>query len=532
MNEYINTKRIIHEKDVVNSMRILKNNLNQALLNDRNCIKIKNKGYILLDFGKELNGGIVITVQSVSSVNTNLRIVFGESVMESLSNLGNKNAGNYHSIRDMTVAAVPMSTQRIGDTGFRFVKIEAVEGDVILRCVRAVSEIRDIKYLGSFKCSDELLNNIWETGAYTVLLNMDEYLWDGVKRDRLVWIGDMHPETSVIKSVFGDDECVRRSLDLIRDETKEDWMNGIPTYTFWWIIIHYDLYMHWGDMEYLSEQRNYMLNIANKLFDIIDMDFKSDNINGLFVDWSSKGQECEIEGVKSIACIALKRLKQLLEILDESRCAKKCEVYYKLLKSEKPDDNLKLNNRIAALTVLAERNSQKSLDKTLSTTENEMSCFMGFYILKALAKTGNHSKALDIIRNYWGAMLNLGATTFWEEFNMEWAKNAARIDEIVPDGKDDIHGDFGEHCYKQYRLSLCHGWASGPTAFLSENIGGIEILESGCKKIKISPNLAGLEWVNIDFPTPYGIVKIKSRCVDGKINTNVTAPDEIEIVYR
>ena len=126
-----------------------------------------------------------------------------------------------------------------------------------------------VAYKKNFECNDELLNEIWKTGVYTVKLNMHEYLWDGVKRDRLVWIGDMHPETSVIKSVFGNDECVRRSLDLIKNETKGDWMNGIPTYTFWWVIIHYDLYMHWGDIEYLSEQRDYMIDVANKLLMLI-----------------------------------------------------------------------------------------------------------------------------------------------------------------------------------------------------------------------------------------------------------------------
>ena len=32
---------------------------------------------------------------------------------------------------------------------------------------------------------------------------MQDYLWDGIKRDRLVWIGDMHPETMTIGAVFG-----------------------------------------------------------------------------------------------------------------------------------------------------------------------------------------------------------------------------------------------------------------------------------------------------------------------------------------
>ena len=40
---------------------------------------------------------------------------------------------------------------------------------------------------------------------------MQDYLWDGIKRDRLVWIGDMHPETRTILAVFGDHEIVPRA---------------------------------------------------------------------------------------------------------------------------------------------------------------------------------------------------------------------------------------------------------------------------------------------------------------------------------
>ena len=32
-------------------------------------------------------------------------------------------------------------------------------------------------------------------------------------------------------------------------------------------------------------------------------------------------------------------------------------------------------------------------------------------------------------------MLDLGATTFWEDFNLDWIPNAAPIDEPVPAGK-------------------------------------------------------------------------------------------------
>ena len=33
-------------------------------------------------------------------------------------------------------------------------------------------------------------NDIYETAAHTGHLNMQKYLWDGVKRDRLSWAGD------------------------------------------------------------------------------------------------------------------------------------------------------------------------------------------------------------------------------------------------------------------------------------------------------------------------------------------------------
>ena len=54
------------------------------------------------------------------------------------------------------------------------------------------------------------MNRIWETGTYTVHLNMQEYLWDGIKRDRLVWLGDMHPEVRTIGTIFGEEETIGR----------------------------------------------------------------------------------------------------------------------------------------------------------------------------------------------------------------------------------------------------------------------------------------------------------------------------------
>ena len=156
--------------------------------------------------------------------------------------------------------------------------------------------------------------------------------------------------------------------------------------------------------------------------------------------------------------------------------------------------------------------------------------YFKFYELEAMCTIGKLDYVFEQIKGYWGAMIEIGATTFWEEFDIDWIENAGRIDEIVPDDKIDIHTSYGRGCYKKLRLSLCHGWASGPAPFMVRNILGVHILEPGCKKVAITPNLAGLDWACGTYPTPYGIIKIEHRVENGEIISKVTAPEEVEII--
>jgi len=155
----------------------------------------------------------------------------------------------------------------------------------------------------------------------------------------------------------------------------------------------------------------------------------------------------------------------------------------------------------------------------------DISTFYGFYVLQALAKAGEIDAALDFIRTYWGAMLDLGATTFWEDFNLDWTPNATRIDELVPAGKKDIHGDFGAYCYVGFRHSLCHGWASGPTAWLSQHVLGVEPLEPGFQRVRVVPQLGKLDWAEGAYPTPQGVIHVRhERMPDGTVSSTITAP--------
>ena len=532
--------RIIASGNVTNAEVLLKDLPSQAIRGgEPECAVLYRGGYILFDFGTELSGGIDVTVRYLKeeegeerkSPNPSIRAVFGESVSEAMSARGEKNFRNDHSMRDITREYGFMSTFRLGQTGFRFVKLEACDAGIEVLSVKAVFEYRDIPYIGEFTCSDKRLEDIWKVGAYTIHLNMQEYLWDGIKRDRMVWIGDIHPEMLSIYSVFGGNKCVPKSLDLVRNITPyTEWMNGHLSYSMWWITIQRDWYFRTGDRAYLEENKDYLFNLLERTVLLIDEDGDFAHNGNLFADWSSKDTLYAETGVIAIFALALRNGAELAGILDNAPLAEKCkEAYNRIDKSRLKYDG---NKQVAALVAISGLVPAEEINKTVLSKDplDGLSTFLGGYVLEARAEAGDMEGALEIIRKYWGAMLDFGATTFWEDFDLSWTENAAPIDEPVPEGKIDIHGDYGKFCYKQFRHSLCHGWASGPTWFLTRYALGIRVLEPGCRKLLIKPCLADIERVKGKYPTPYGVVTVEHiKDASGRIKTTVDAPKEIEI---
>jgi len=496
---------------------------------------------ILLDYGKELHGGLQLVMGGSSRREPSLvRIRFGESVGEANSQTYNSDwlmgfSTDDHAKRDIIMEIPRSGLIEIGNTGFRFVRIDLLQPNTLisLKEARAILRIRDIPYLGSFKSSSSRLDSIWLTGAYTTHLNMQEYIWDGIKRDRLVWLGDFHPELATLTKVFGYNEVVPRSLDLACEQYPlPGWMNNMTSYSFWYLIIHYEWYMQNADMDFLLKHRDYIIGLIDQL----DSNIKDDGTETMgrfrFLDWpSSPNQEGVEAGYRALLVWALKDAAKLCEILGEKEAMEKCSASIEKLNRKIMDHN-DLKQAAALMAVAGIMDPVKACNEVVAVDgAARFSTFYGLYMLDALSMAGMHDKALDIIDKYWGGMLDMGATTFWEDFNIDWMENSARLDEFTPEGMNDIHGSFGAYCYPSYRHSFCHGWSSGVTAWLTENVLGITIVEPGCKTLRIEPHLGDLEWVEGTFPTPMGVLTVKhTRLKNGKIKTEVNAPDGVTII--
>ncbi|MFH6771689.1 hypothetical protein V8G58_07050 [Gaetbulibacter aestuarii] len=542
---YLTPQKIIWMSDstgnyIQNVQSLLKKGNGQVGVNDKNLCRLiskdEHKPSIILDYGKEINGGVKIQMGIRPDKSPlKLRLRFGESVGETMSDVGDKkNATNEHSLRDFVVEVPWLGSIEVGETGFRFLRIDVVEDgeNAPIKSIDAAFVYRDIPYLGSFESNDDRLNDIWRTGAYTVHLNMQNYLWDGIKRDRLVWVGDMHPEVMTINTVFGENDVVKKSLDLARDQYPlPNWMNGISSYSMWWLLIQKSWYDYHGDLSYLKEQESYMIGLLNQLSTFINKE-SEETLNGnRFLDWPTSEDPIAIHaGLQALMVLTFEAGSDMMGILGHEDLQIKYYKISKKLKRHVPKGNT--SKQASALMALAGLKDPKqvSSEVLLKDGVHHMSTFYGYYILQALAKAGDYEEALDVIRKYWGGMLDLGATTFWEDFDISNVPNSERIDQLPSSNKFDIHGDFGKYCYVGYRGSLCHGWASGPTPWLTHYVLGIQVSDGG-NTIKIAPHLGDLKWVKGTFPTKYGILKVyHEKGLAGEVKTTIEAPEGLNIL--
>ncbi len=487
--------------------------------------------FIVFDFGKELHGGIQLEIaQTVPLRLIQINLCFGESVSEAMGH-----PDQSHAVHEMDVKIPPMSKQEFGQTGFRFLKLTLTEPDAMIeiRNISAVVLEHDWEFKGSFKSSDPLLNDIWNVGARTVHLCCQDYILDGIKRDRLAWMGDIHPQVGVIASVFGNLDIVEKSLNyLCQLYPVSAWMNKIASYSLWWIVSVWEWYYYTGDKAFLEKNREYLFGLVAEISATVD---NNGNINtGTkrdFLEWASAADDVAIaEGLYSLMIWALNDAKLIAEALVMAELSKMCDAVLGRLatRSFKETGSKQVN----ALRVLADIADAEDTNKRYLSEKiyDEISPWFAYYVLQAKSLAGDHSACLKFIREYWGGMLQLGATSFWEHFDMGWLDNAARIDEIVPPGKKDVHSECGAYCFTGLRHSLCHGWAGNPTAWLSEHVLGIKIMEPGCRTIRIEPQLGDLTEVEGSFPTPAGIIKVHHKQNNiGEIESSYEVPEGINI---
>ena len=423
--------------------------------------------FLVLDFGKEMSGYLRIFTGWVHTASCKVRIRFGESLGEINSEIGEKNSTNDHAVRDF-LGTLPASGEAIfGPTGFRYVRLDILEEKyVYFRNIFCINEIYSAKQIYDYNGNDKRIKEIFDAAKRTIDLCAGMgYIVDGVKRDRLIWVGDLEPEIMALTTLYDDFEVIKKTLDIAREQFPlPRYMNDMYTYSFWYLIIMNDLFERFNCKSYINENLDYLVKLVSQMKELINEKGEINKDKAYLVDWPTAKTEDEEVGVRCIFMMAMNAAEKLFKEFDMPLVDVN-ELKMRLL--IKPYD-VKEKKQVIALKHFAfGKISDKEYEMLIKDRVKGFSTFMSYYILTAIASK-DKKLAIELMKEYYGAMIDKGATTFWEDFNIDWIKGARRIDEL-DSNKKDIHGDNGAFCYIGYRHSLCHGWSSGVIKFIKEN---------------------------------------------------------------
>jgi hypothetical protein len=443
----------------------------------------------------------------------------------------------YLGVNQLTIA--PHGTGHGPKTAFRYLKIRFVDGgpEVRFKAIRVDDIYYPVKYEGSFESSDPLLNRIWEMGAYTAHLCMQDGVWDASKRDRGRWMGDTDVSGRVIEDVFGERPLMEDTLDrLIGPAPVDQHVNGIPGYSSFWFTGVADYYRHTGDKEFLEREHARMV----QLLEYVDKEFDARNIYAnksnvwLYVDWSPdlNGDTPETRRATTLEFYrAYREAAWMLRELGDTANAAKYEARaaeveagaqkYLLDASTGAFGPRWQTNAAAVIGGAAQPEQYEAIWKnvlsqvgTRGTNSLILSPYYNYYVIRAMAEMGHREQALKWIRTYWGGMVAEGATSFWEAYDPSWYR-------------EDFHSSLQSDNRSGYFVSLAHGWSSGPTAWMMEQVLGIQPTGAGFSTVDIRPDLVDLDWAKGSEPTPHGLLKVDAKKTSKGMTIAVDVPEGV-----
>jgi alpha-L-rhamnosidase len=460
-----------------------------------------------------------------------------------------------------------------GFTALRFawLRFEGVTAPVRIR--RVVGRLRHcpLPYLGSFSCSDPLLERVWNFCAYSARLCIDpEFEQNGdqgtglealakqqIERkqvdghaasrtvfpavafdrvDRFPWAGDSRFIQLAVLHAFGAYERCRQAYDYFWPAGSEAWEEfnfACVPYMLDWGLAVLKFAEYTGDRAELAQR-------LPQLRQIVERGRHEIPEGWLFFDWDPRittsacnagSNGTAVNEPQAQAAFVAKyielareaaRVFSLFGNADEAawfRAAADARAAGCLAARPEWPERLDIHALTnAILAGLGDAGEQAKVyarvfaDPIRRCTGTP---YFGHSVLRALARLGRHDDAIDMLRRYWGGMIGLGATTVWEEFELDWT--------LAPNAMPPQPFGWGA-------LSLCQPAGSGPVEWLHTELLGVKPLAPGFAKVAIRPHLGDLDWAEGIVPTPLGPLRVRLEKAGDRTRMEFSAPPGMEVV--
>ena len=381
----------------------------------------------------------------------------------------------------------------------------------------------------SFRCSDERLNKVYDFCKYTILATSFAGLYVDGDRERIPYEADAYINMLGEQAVWADGAMAKASLLYLMEH---------PTWpTEWQLIMPIMAHGYWmatGDLGPIRE--NYarlktllQLDKARESDGLLDTHRKKGmprTSGSDIVDWPA----CERDGyemkhvntvVNAFHIKALRDMSALAAAIGEMEDAgnfkreaeAKTAVFRKvfidgethIVRDGEGSRHASLHANAAALAFgLIEPGTAKLVADYLKTRGMACSAYFAQYLLEGLFKAGAADYALDLMtrddNRSWLGMMRAGATMCMESWNQQVKPNQ----------------DWG------------HAWSTAPLNIVSRFVLGVTLLEPGAAKVRIAPDLCGMDFIEGAVPTLAGGVKVKAT----KDALSIETPVPARVIWR
>lgn len=445
------------------------------------------------------------------------------------------------------------------------------------------------KPVGHFECSDPLINKAWQMGIDSVHLctqpgdhslnpvfgpfGQNYVQWDGCRRDREIWGGDLRTASLAWYYNFADNSPVANSLYLIlsaqHDGCSEHGLFPASASThqtfyewaLWAVVGLWEYYLHTGDQKLLFVSSLVLpkfLTWCEKKFAEHEDGWMHGNMSWMY---TLPFEKQAMPGLQAVAVLALDAMVELFSAISKSKNNRQVMIQNEngiMEESSNPfiifqQQCLKLRKNIM------DRFDNAFFDKRLKAYRfinndpwgkpRSDLCTNCWAILADIVPVNKRIQLLENLNHLhgkeWGRM-NLAPVI--EEIDsshneMIWPYSiafeisarfytgdadgalkllrdqTALLDEqgystlpeaVYPDGSPPIKGA------PHGTLSLCHAWASQSSWALQRYLLGVFPLTPGWETFSCKPLPSRIEWTRGKISTPHGIIEVELESRNGK----------------
>lgn len=463
---------------------------------------IKKAEDIVFDFGEEFVGDCYFQIEGEGTAT----FIYGESLDETYASI-KENSCNFYRLPlfKLKIKKGQEEYTSEGRRAFRYLRIKSETGVLTVKSVKVIAEHCKIRNKNSFEGLDDKWKAINDICERTTRLCMQQWLEDGVKRDGQCWVSDARLIAICNYALFGETEIVKKSLQLFAESQKGDGeiicvargadyaadrMNymyeygknpnfkGRPEYVDWYM--HYIQYsvdfinMAWeyyefsGDKEFIKDLYPF---IKRDMANLVALTPKKE-FNGLLPSPGNAredGKHIDQGGFLStyyaFFVFGTKNYRKIAELFDDkaemTKAEKYIEVYTQRYKAFLKDGYIYDKERngyycspesahcMGYLSGILTK--EEYLTAVKKGKENAPSTIVDgywkYWKIRAMFEAGLCKEAEKEMCEYWGVMLQYGATTCWEHYD-----------------KDNMY------ILNDFIMSRCHGWSAGATDLIKRYI--------------------------------------------------------------